>query len=74
MDTYHITFKDNEWKFTKSGNSRASRTADTKDKIINKMQDYMSDHVGSVKIHKKNGRFQEERTYPRSSDPSSSPG
>jgi hypothetical protein len=29
---------------------------------------------GSVKIQKENGRFQEERTYPRSRDPKSSKG
>lgn len=29
---------------------------------------------GSVKIQKENGRFQEERTYPRSRDPRSSKG
>ena len=29
---------------------------------------------GSVKIQKENGRFQEERTYPRGADPKSSPG
>jgi hypothetical protein len=29
---------------------------------------------GSVKIQKENGRFQEERTYPGSADPKSSPG
>jgi Uncharacterized protein conserved in bacteria (DUF2188) len=28
----------------------------------------------SVKIHKANGSFQEERTYPRRSDPRRSPG
>ena len=28
----------------------------------------------SVKIHKENGRLQEERTYPRSSDPRRSKG
>ena len=33
------------------------------------MRDYMKDHEGSVKIHKENGEFQEERTYPRSKDP-----
>jgi len=27
-------------------------------------------HSGSVKIKKRNGRIQEERTYPRSADPS----
>lgn len=29
---------------------------------------------GSVKIQKENGRFQEERTYPGSKDPKTSPG
>jgi hypothetical protein len=29
---------------------------------------------GSVKIQKENGRYQEERTYPRSKDPRSSKG
>ena len=29
---------------------------------------------GSVKIQKLNGRFQEERTYPKSADPSESVG
>lgn len=29
---------------------------------------------GSVKIQKVDGKFQEERTYPRSADPKSSPG
>ena len=29
---------------------------------------------GSVKIQKENGRFQEERTYPRSKDPRRSKG
>ena len=29
---------------------------------------------GSVKIQKENGRYQEERTFPRSNDPRKSPG
>lgn len=29
---------------------------------------------GSVKIQKENGRFQEERTFPRSKDPKNTPG
>ena len=29
---------------------------------------------GSVKIQKEDGRFQEERTFPRSADPKKSPG
>jgi hypothetical protein len=29
---------------------------------------------GSVRIHKTDGKIQEERTYPRSADPKKSPG
>ncbi len=31
-------------------------------------------HRGPVRIHKKNGRIQEERTYPRKADPRHSKG
>jgi hypothetical protein len=30
--------------------------------------------IGSVKIEKENGRYQEERTFPHSADPNNSPG
>jgi len=33
-----------------------------------------ADEKITVKIHKENGRFQEERTYPRSADPKKSKG
>jgi len=29
----------------------------------------MNDKIGSVKIHKEDGKFQEERTYQRKNDP-----
>jgi hypothetical protein len=63
-----------KWKLTKEGNERPSKTADTKQEIIEKTRDYMSDKNGSVKIHKKNGPFQEERTYHRKDDPRKSRG
>jgi hypothetical protein len=34
----------------------------------------MSGGAGSVKIEKLNGRYQEERTFPRSADPRKSKG
>jgi len=34
----------------------------------------LGDDGGSVKIQKQNGRFQEERTYPREKDPAQSKG
>lgn len=74
MDNYHITKHGNKWKFTKEGNQRASKTADTKQEIIKQMRDFMSDKTGSVKIHKQNGQIQEERTYQRKDDPPETKG
>ena len=37
-------------------------------------KEYMNNHGGSLKIHKTDGKFQEERTYPRKKDPKKSKG
>ncbi|WP_017253546.1 DUF2188 domain-containing protein [Pseudomonas tolaasii] len=74
MDNYHITKKGDKWALTKEGNERASQTAETKEDLIKKTQDFMSDKTASVKIHKQDGRFQEERTYQRKDDPRDSKG
>lgn len=74
MDNYHITKDGKQWKLKKEGGSRASKTADTKKEIIQKTQKFMETNSGSVKIHKEDGKIQEERTYPRKNDPKKSPG
>lgn len=74
MDNYHITKSGDKWKFKKEGNEKASKTASTKEDIINKAREYMSDKTGSVKIHKEDGKIQEERTYQRKDDPRKTPG
>lgn len=74
MDNYHVTKDGDKWKLTKEGNQRASKTADTKKEIIKQTQEYMGDKTGSVKIHKEDGTFQEERTYQRKDDPTKSKG
>jgi hypothetical protein len=74
MDNYHITKKDKKWEFKKQGAKQPTETARTKEKIIQKMQNHMSDKTGSVKIHKKDGPIQEERTYQRKDDPKKTPG
>jgi hypothetical protein len=74
MDNYHITKDGDKWKLKKEGGERSSKTATTKEAIINKTRDYMSDKIGSVKIHKQSGVFQEERTYQRKNDPKKSKG
>jgi Uncharacterized protein conserved in bacteria (DUF2188) len=39
-----------------------------------KLERLVGKEGGSVRIHKQDGRFEEERTYPRSRDPRASPG
>lgn len=74
MKNYHITKKDNLWQFKAEGAERAIKNSETKADAINAMRDFMSDRVGSVKIHKGNGQFQEERTYQRKNDPKKTKG
>lgn len=74
MDNYHITKDEDRWKLTKEGNERASKTADTKQEIIDTMREFMQNKTGSVKIHKENGKIQEERTYQRKDDPRETKG
>ncbi|MGW8464225.1 DUF2188 domain-containing protein [Pseudomonas sp. CLCA07] len=74
MDNYHITKNGDKWNLTKEGNERPSKSAETKQEIIEKTREFMSDKTGSVKIHKEDGKFQEERTYQRKDDPKNSKG
>ncbi|UPG84515.1 DUF2188 domain-containing protein [Luteibacter aegosomatis] len=74
MKRYDLTKKEDGWALTGQGAQRASLKADTKAEAIHKTQAFMADKVGSVRIHKENGRIQEERTYQRKNDPRSSKG
>ena len=74
MKNYHITKKNNAWSFQAHGSNRAIKNSSTKAEAVKHMQDFMGDRVGSVKIHKQNGRIQEERTYQRKDDPRTSKG
>lgn len=74
LQRYHLTKRNDEWRLEKAGSNRAVAKADTKANAILEMRGYMQTHEGSVRIHKVNGRIQEERTYPRSKDPRGSKG
>ncbi len=74
MDNYHITKSGEKWRLKKQGAERASKTASTKQELVDKTREFMKTRSGSVKIHKENGRIQEERTYPKRNDPSKTPG
>jgi hypothetical protein len=57
-------------------NKKVVSSAPTKDETVKKTAEVAKADTQSttVKIHKENGRIQEERTYPRSADPRQSKG
>jgi hypothetical protein len=74
MDNYHITTATTGWELKKQGATRASKTAKTKTEIVKMAGEFLEGKTASLKIHKEDGTIQEERTYPRSADPSKSKG
>jgi hypothetical protein len=74
MENFHIAPTDNGWELKKEGATRASKTASTKDAIMDLAKAFLEGKTASLKIHKTDGAIQEERTYPRKADPSKSPG
>ncbi|MHC8320737.1 DUF2188 domain-containing protein [Pseudomonas sp. GB2N2] len=74
MDNYHITIGDKGWKLTKEGDAKALKMAETKAELVEKSRAFFEGKTASLKIHKEDGTIQEERTYPRSEDPSNSKG
>jgi hypothetical protein len=71
----HDRAKD-DWKLVNNETSRTVERFDTKGVATagGVLSDAIGQQGGSVRIHLENGRIQEERTYPRSADPTSSKG
>lgn len=65
-----------QWDLKNDATNRVLRSFETKSDATagGTLKKVLGSEGGSVKIQKENGRFQEERTYPRSKDPSSSKG
>ena len=74
MENSHVKKHQEHWDLTREGAAHAAISKPTKAEIISAMETFVKDKKVSVKIHGEDGRFQEERTYPRSSDPKRSPG
>jgi hypothetical protein len=72
---WHLTKEDKQW-VARDDAGRRRAGADTKDEAVRETADAArrSRDEASVVIHLQNGRFEEERTYPRSADPRSSKG
>jgi hypothetical protein len=68
--TYHVTKTEEGWQGKKEGGERASVKADTKEEVMKRTIEIAKKQGdSSVVIHKKDSKIQEERTYPKSSDP-----
>lgn len=75
MKRVDVTKKGNEWVAkTRSGDTvaRAPKKVDAVRKTASAAK--RDPQAVSVRIHKENGRIQEERTYPRKADPRRSKG
>jgi hypothetical protein len=61
---YHVTYKDGNWKVKKEGRTRALKIFERKQDAVNygRVQ-AKKGGMGQLKIHKKDGKIQEERTY-----------
>ncbi|MBV6640907.1 MAG: DUF2188 domain-containing protein [Cyclobacteriaceae bacterium] len=67
---YHVTPAPGGWKGKAQGGAKSSVTGSTKSSVVSKTIDIAKGQGKSqVIIHGRDGRIQEERTYPRSSDP-----
>lgn len=68
--------KKDDWVLKNDASNRVERRFQTKEQATKGgvLQDTLGKNGGSVKIQKENGKYQEERTYPRSKDPRSSKG
>jgi hypothetical protein len=76
MKNYHLTKHNDNWQLAKEGALRASLNLSglNKTQAIQQSAQFLADSGSSLKIHKVNGRIQEERTYPGSMDPKKSKG
>jgi hypothetical protein len=72
---YHVTYdiSSNEWKVKRQGTKRAPSKHSNKDQAITAaIYKAMNNTPSQVKIHKRDGKIQEERTY--GGDPERYPG
>lgn len=74
MDSYHVVQTADGWELKKEGAHRASKRAATKQELVGALGAFFEGKTASVKIHRVDGTFEEERTYPRSADPKRSKG
>lgn len=63
-EKFHVTHKDGNWRVTKQGATRPSKTFDKKkDAVGYGRERAKSEEKGQLIIHKKDGKIQTEHTY-----------
>ena len=73
MKNFHLTPNGDKWEFKTEGGAVIS-TFDTKEQALEGSRRTVERETGSLKIHRADGTFEEERTFPRFEDPATSPG
>lgn len=68
--------KNGDWVLTNDATNRVEKRFETKEEATKGgvLEGVLGKNGGTVKIKKEDGKYQEERTYPRSEDPRSSKG
>lgn len=67
---FYVTKSEKGWEGHREGKAHAIAKGVTKKEVVSEMIRHAKHHQpSSLKIHKVDGKIQEERTYPRSSDP-----
>jgi len=76
MENFHLVNEEGVYKLKRENAQRASKIIESnKKEAIQEAKEFiLNQGGGSLKIHKNDGGFQEERTYPKSKDPKESKG
>ena len=73
MKNYHLMRRNDRWELSVTDGVTIA-TYETKAEGVQSARRVMARHPGTLKIHRVDGTIEEERTYPRSADPSKSAG
>jgi hypothetical protein len=73
IDYYLLPDENTGWMLSREGKQVLTGIR-TKEDALREAIYEVSKTGGSLKIHRSDGTFEEERTYPRSDDPKESPG
>ena len=74
MHNFHLSPEGSGWKLTSEESLITVQNFDNKEEAIRVSAGFLRGHGGSLRIHGADGRFEEERTYPRAADPGDTPG